>query len=241
MRILIIRHGDPNYAIDGLTEKGQIEAELLKNRLIKEDITAVYCSVLGRAKATIQPYLDNTKKTATYCEWLKEFDRARVKLPYLTHEKCAWDFLPEYLDSEPLLLSSDSWRNTDLIKNSNVTQCYDEVCSEFDKVLEKHGYKRDGLNYKATKSNHDTLIFTCHFGLGSILISHLLNCSPFAILHHTFLAPTSVTTFYTEERVEGKAMFRSLAIGDISHLYVGNEEPSFSGRYCECFTDDTRH
>ena len=27
----------------------------------------------------------------------------------------------------------------------------------------------------------------------------------------------------------------------VSHLYVGDEEVSFSGRFCECFTDDTRH
>ena len=43
MRILIIRHGDPDYEIDGLTEKGKREAALLAKRLEKEDITAVYC------------------------------------------------------------------------------------------------------------------------------------------------------------------------------------------------------
>ena len=30
MKILIIRHGDPDYSIDSLTEKGWREAELLK-------------------------------------------------------------------------------------------------------------------------------------------------------------------------------------------------------------------
>lgn len=32
MRIFIIRHGDPDYSIDGLTEKGKREAELLRER-----------------------------------------------------------------------------------------------------------------------------------------------------------------------------------------------------------------
>ncbi len=241
MRILIIRHGDPDYAIDGLTEKGKKEAELLKNMLLKIDIDAVYCSVLGRAKATIQPTLDAKNMTAEYCDWLREFDYAKVKLPDQAWEKCAWDFLPQYVDSDPLLLSSDNWRNADLIKNSNVPAAYDNVCKEFDKVLEKHGYKRDKFNYIVTNSNHDTIVFTCHFGLASVLISHLLNCSPFSMLQHTVLAPTSVTTFYTEERVEGIAMLRAGGIGDTSHLYIGNEEPSFAARYCECFNDDTRH
>ena len=38
MKILIIRHGDPDYAIDGLTDKGKIEAELLANHLQNEKI-----------------------------------------------------------------------------------------------------------------------------------------------------------------------------------------------------------
>jgi len=87
MRILIVRHGDPDYSIDGLTEKGKIEAELLKNRLVKENIKAVYCSIYGRAKATIEPTLKAKNITASYCDWLREFDYARVSLPYLDKEK----------------------------------------------------------------------------------------------------------------------------------------------------------
>lgn len=44
MRILIARHADPDYAVDGLTEVGKREAELLSRRLVKENITHVYCS-----------------------------------------------------------------------------------------------------------------------------------------------------------------------------------------------------
>ena len=40
MRILIVRHCDPNYAIDSLTEKGWREAEMLTERLAKEKIDA---------------------------------------------------------------------------------------------------------------------------------------------------------------------------------------------------------
>ena len=36
MRILIIRHGDPDYANDTLTEKGHREAKLLAEKLKKE-------------------------------------------------------------------------------------------------------------------------------------------------------------------------------------------------------------
>lgn len=44
MKLFIIRHGDPNYALDTLTERGWREAELLRDRLMRENITKVYLS-----------------------------------------------------------------------------------------------------------------------------------------------------------------------------------------------------
>ena len=55
MRILIIRHGDPDYEHDSLTPKGWKEAEYLSERISKMDIAAFYVSPLGRAKATAPP------------------------------------------------------------------------------------------------------------------------------------------------------------------------------------------
>ena len=73
MRILIIRHCDPNYAIDSLTEKGWREAEMLTERLAKEKIDAYYVSPLGRAKATASLILKQRNETAEECPWLREF------------------------------------------------------------------------------------------------------------------------------------------------------------------------
>lgn len=42
MRILLIRHGDPDYEKDSLTEKGFREADLLAARLKNERIDAAY-------------------------------------------------------------------------------------------------------------------------------------------------------------------------------------------------------
>ena len=50
MRLMIVRHGDPDYSIDSLTPKGWKEAELLADRLCKLDVKAFYVSPLGRAK-----------------------------------------------------------------------------------------------------------------------------------------------------------------------------------------------
>ena len=241
MKILIVRHGDPIYETDSLTEKGVREAELLSERLRKEKITKLYCSTLGRARLTAQPTLDKLGIAAEYCEWLREFSYAMFKLPYLEKEKHCWDILPSFLKDYPEIYSPTEWRNVDFVKNSNVPESYDIVCEEFDKVLEKHGYKREGNSYKVTAANDDTIAFVCHFGVTAQILSHLLCTSPFSISENTLTLPTSVTTLYSEEREEGTARFRMCGFSDVSHLYKYDEEPAFSGRFCERFTDDTRH
>lgn len=243
MKLIIIRHAEPDYAIDGLTEKGKKEAELLVPRLKKENIKKVYCSPLGRAKLTIEPTLKELGITAEYVDWLQEFSYAKVNLPYLTDrdQKACWDILPEYINKFAPDCYGDDWQNSPLVKNSNVAESYKSVTEEFDKMLERHGYRRDGKIYKAEFSNHDTIILQCHMGVSCILMSHLMNCSPFSLLQHCVTLPSAVSTFFTEERREGIAHFRACGIGDISHLYVADEEPSFAARFCECFSDDTRH
>ena len=51
MKLLIVRHGDPNYEIDSLTEKGWREAEYAE-KLKDLEVKEFYVSPLGRAKDT---------------------------------------------------------------------------------------------------------------------------------------------------------------------------------------------
>ena len=241
MRILIIRHADPDYEIDGLTSAGKLEAAALAKKLADEDITAIYCSTLGRARRTAEPTLAAKGMTAEYCEWLREFRYAHVRLPYSDKDMIAWDLLPSFAATCRGLYSPMEWREEPFIKEGDVLPHYDNVCRELDKTLAAHGYVRDGYNYRAVKPNHDTVAFFCHFGLAAVLLAHLTNSSPYTFWQHTVKLPSSVTTLYTEEREEGVASVRAAGIGDVSHLYKEGLEPSFAARFCECFTDDTRH
>lgn len=241
MKLLIIRHGDPNYAIDGLTDKGKIEAELLAERLEDENIKAIYCSTYGRAMRTAEYTLDRLGIEAEYCDWLREFNYERIRVPYLDKDKIAWDLLPEFVDKYPELYHPTLWQTVDFLKDTGVPEAYKSVCEGFDTMLLKHGYKRDGFSYKVIKPSHDTVVLFCHYGVTALLMSHIMNCSPYSLWQHTITLPTAVTTLYTEERIEGIASFRASSIGDLSHLFAGKEPASLSGRFCECFSDDTRH
>lgn len=80
MKLLFIRHGDPDYTIDSLTEKGWKEAEFLSEKIAALDVRDFYVSPLGRAKDTASCTLKKNGRTATECKWLREFD-VKIRRP----------------------------------------------------------------------------------------------------------------------------------------------------------------
>ncbi len=233
MRLLFIRHGEPNYARDGLTKAGKIEAVLLAKRMVHEDVTEFFVSPLGRAKATIKPTLKATGKSAATLDWLQEFNVAIRRPDCPAGSRIPWDWLPQDWLKDPLLLDPVRWRENAIMSDGRVGEAYDAVTTSFDQLLAAHGYVRDGLLYRAERPNENTYAFFCHFGVTGVLLSHLMNCSPMLLWQGTCQAPSAVTTVYTEERREGVAAFRATAIGDVSHLYRYDVQPSFAARFCE--------
>ncbi len=241
MKLLFVRHADPDYSIDSLTEVGKKEAEALSRRLVAEKPDDIYCSILGRARDTLKPTLEKLGATATYCDWLREFNYANIQPSYCPEPRIPWDLLPDFAAKQEGLFSPTEWRNLDFIKNSNTLECYDEVTKKLDAVLARHGYLRDGANYRAERPNHNTILFVCHYGVICVLLSHLLNCSPYVLWQQAVALPSSVSCFYTEERAQGIASLRMSQFADTGHLFAAGLIPSFAGRFCECFTDETRH
>ena len=55
MFLYYVRHGEPNYELDCLTEKGKKQAEALASLFKKVGIQKVYASTMGRAQETAKP------------------------------------------------------------------------------------------------------------------------------------------------------------------------------------------
>lgn len=240
MKLVIIRHGDPDYEKDSLTEKGWREAQLLAERIAKWDVKAFYCSPLGRAQATAKPTLEKLNRTAETKEWLEEFEG------YVVGEDgkkyWCWDFLPSYWTSVPEYYDKDNWRSVPYMQSGNAWQRYQEVCAGLDELIAGHGYERVGNCYHVLQENRDTIVLFCHFGVECVLLSHLLGISPTVLWHGTVALPTSVTILATEEREEGTAYFRCSRFGDLSHLYAADEPASFAARFCETYSNkEERH
>lgn len=239
MHIYIVRHGDPDYAHDSLTPKGEIEAKLLADRLSRLDVAAFYCSPLGRAQKTASYTLEKTGRTAETLPWLREFE-GRVPNPESGHS-CCWDRMPAYWTAVDDYYSYEKWMDAPLMRGSNVREQYEWVTAGLDALLAKHGYVHEGRLFRAVRPNADAIVLFCHFGVEGVILSHLFSVSPMIIWHSFRALTTSVTHLVTEEREQGIAQFTALQFGDIGHLWAAGEEPAFAARFCERFTDGTRH
>ena len=103
MRLLIVRHADPDYSIDSLTPAGWEEAKLLADRLAPIPVAAYYVSPLGRAKDTASLTLKKACRTAETCSWLREFAPQayiRERIPGTV----SWDWLPDAWMAERSIL-----------------------------------------------------------------------------------------------------------------------------------------
>ncbi len=237
MRLLFIRHAEPDYTTDSLTAKGLREADLLVPRMEKEHFDVCYCSTMGRAKQTAAPFLNKLGRDAIYCDWLREFEHP-IKLPDGSLNCIPWDLDPYIWTSAGEHFNKDTWFDSELAKTGSIREYALEVYRGIDDVLAENGYVyREKNLFDAVRSNHRTLLFVCHFGVMSVILGHLLGLSPMQLWHVTGAPCSSVTQVYTEEIAPGTATFKINYYGDTSHLYAAGEPIGFNPRLTECASD----
>lgn len=228
MKIYIIRHGDPDYSIDSLTEKGWREAKLLSERMVKIPIDDFYCSPLGRAQDTSKPTLEKVGKTSETLPWLREF-AGQITSPFTGNKRVSWDLPPSLWCKDERFYSHEKWSETEIMTNGNAPEIYKETTEGIDALLERYGWKRDGRAYIPGEDKNIALF--CHFAMGITVASHILGIPPVVAQNSFFLAPTSVTELVSETDKSGISHFRATMVGDISHLYIADEPMSESGLY----------
>lgn len=239
MKLIFIRHGDPDYANDSLTPKGEKEARALAERVKNwKNIYEFYLSPLGRAQKTASYSLDALNRQGKTLPWLKEFSHD-VTSPGRGFKHVPWDFFPSFWKNEETLYDRNNWADDPIYENTPVKKDYLNTIGEFDKLMAQYGYTRgeNGL-YRIEKENDDTtLVFFCHLGVSFLLIGHLIGISPAVLWHTYFVAPTAVTVVGSEEMEKGYANFRVQVMGDTSHLRFAGEPVSSSGYFTDTFQD----
>ncbi|HMB00725.1 MAG TPA: histidine phosphatase family protein [Spirochaetota bacterium] len=218
MRIYIIRHGDPDYELDSLTPRGELEAVALAEYLSTMKVDYLFSSPLGRAI-----------KTASFSESLLQLPVEilpwAAELSLKASDGSGWpafDENPQSLRSDPETGADSSWLDA---------LC--EVRFNSDKLFERFGWFRDGYVYsfngQSNNEKHAQIAVFCHGGFGLTWLAHLLGLSVRAVWSSFFLHPSSVTTVLMDERVDATATPRVIALSDTAHLYKAGLEPSRMG------------
>lgn len=224
MRILIIRHADPEYAIDSITSEGQREADALANRLtsgLEGQVSHIYTSPKGRARATAAPTEKALRKAANVEEWTRELTYW-PRLPGTERPGegglAMWDLSASTVRSHPDLGGESQWDKIKDIEKAN--EPFESLRMDSDAFIARHGYMREGHQYRIVKPNRDIIAVFCHGGFGLTWIAHLLNI-PLSVAWTSFyLPPSSITTILFDERSSDYACPRAIGVGDVGHLHA---------------------
>ncbi len=239
MRLIFIRHAEPDYKNNTLTAKGFREAAILAKRTAAwSNVRGIFVSPLARAQLTAAPCLEAMGRTAVTCDWLQEF-LYDVKDPETGRDVLFWDLAASFFTEIPAFYTTDGWLDTPFIRsNPAIAPAYRTVCRELDALLARNGYVRENNLYRAGGTDgdeEDCLIFFCHFGITSVLLSHLTGISPILLLHHTVIPPTGVTVLNAEKDAAHAAHFRAQVLGDVSHLQRAGEPTSAMAAFTPLF------
>lgn len=125
-------------------------------------------------------------------DWLQEFP-AQVDLNKIRNLKSisrcekeggyflpriAWDMVPGYWTEHEAYMDKNTWRETEVAKNSDLVEVYDHVIEEFDRFLAEHGYVREGAHYRVEKESDETVTFS------AISESAACCCPIYGMYHH---------------------------------------------------------
>lgn len=166
MKIVFIRHGDPNYDEDCLTELGHKQAKIAAQRLLDEGIEEIYSSPLGRARQTAQAFSEASGiKDIKILDFMQEIRYGREGELY--EEKWnPWLAVEELIKNGKDLQTTD-WREYPVFKENLATVDVDKIGTEADKWLTTLGYKREGLYYRCT--NKDDKEKQLHYSVTVVL------------------------------------------------------------------------
>ncbi|MBQ8850213.1 MAG: histidine phosphatase family protein [Clostridia bacterium] len=231
MFLYIIRHGDPDYTTDTLTERGQRQAEAVALRLRDSKIDKIYSSPLGRARQTAEPLARLLGLDVTVEEWSRELDE-QMLTPF-----------PDGIPKSVTLVQNTYYRengNMDLgferayecqgFSTSGMKEGVKKVTDGGREFLARHGYVEENGIYRIERPNDEKIALFCHGAMGRAWISHLLHI-PINLMWAGFrYTHTGVSIFEFKNNENGVTAPAMLCYSDMSHLSAAGLDMLYEGK-----------
>lgn len=221
MILYIIRHGEPDYKTDTLTEKGWLQAEAVGKRMSRLKIDKVFSSPLGRAKQTAEPTCRMSGLNKNIEEWAHEIGDERLT-PFPDGKMKSVSLLQNtyFRQNGNIDLPFEKAYECDGIKQSDMKSAVEYIEKNGKDFLERLGYKEENGVYRILKENNEKVALFCHAAFARAWISVLLHI-PLHIMWSSFdYEFTGVTVLEFKNNENGITAPTCLNYSDISHLYA---------------------
>jgi len=174
MRIILVRHGHPDYANDCLTPLGKRHAAAAALRLQEEGIQKIFSSTCGRAMETARHTADLLGLPVEGMDAFREINWGAADGQPLAFAGHPWDTADHMVAENQSLLDPD-WAGNPPFERNIVVDCVRKVAQAADEWLLSLGYQREGLYYRVLQPAYQTVALFGHGGETAALLSHLFN------------------------------------------------------------------
>ena len=219
MKLLLIRHGDPDYANDTLTDKGHQQAQLLAESLLDTPLDRLFVSPLGRARHTADYLIRLKGLDFEIRDFLSELDGRYTDSDY------AWDYHGCDVLAPGHDITKSHWPEQ-VPYGEHMRPVYQTFISQFDAFISAFGLERSGYLYRINQPTDETIALVCHGGVIWTLLSHLLHVPP-PIAYSQFRIDPSSLTRLTLEVKDGLGVFRLITLNDMSHTGALPDEDEY--------------
>ncbi|MCL2159033.1 MAG: histidine phosphatase family protein [Oscillospiraceae bacterium] len=223
MLLYIIRHADPIYSPDSLTELGCKQAAALAKRLAATGFDKIYSSPNNRAQMTAKPTCELLGLEYGIEDWMSE-DLAWRDFSCELEDgsgRHTWTFHRQNtkLKYDETIVSGGKWHESTPFRKINAVDGYNRIAERSDEFTERLGYRREGGAYRIICANDDRVAAFCHQGFGMLWLSHLLDISPHMFLSSFDMTHSGVTILEFKNYEDGQTAPKCLCLSDISHIY----------------------
>lgn len=209
MLLYIIRHGDPDYEHNTVTEYGHKEAKALSEWFDNVKFDRVYTSPLGRAKDTAAYTCERQGITPVVLPWTEEsMDYMR---PYAHDAACTYRFS-----------TAEGVTDFNDFHDEDRSSALQALADNADAFLAELGYHREGTHYRIDTDKEETVAVFCHGGFGTALTAYLLGMPTALGFVSMFMSSSSYNVLTLPRHESGYTRPRLLRFGDTSHLAVAD-------------------
>jgi len=221
MRIIFVRHGDPIYASDCLTEKGRLQATAAAERLACEGIEQIYSSTCGRALETAEYTAQKLGISEIIpCDFIRELTWTISKDGSELYMKGSpWPNARNMVANSQSLMDCD-WMVKEPFCRSIVTDFAEKAVKGFDELLASLGYLREGDYYRVKANTEKTIAVFSHCASSSAVVGHLFNL-PFPFMCSAMVPKHTAVTIVRLVGEEGKLIAPEFEICNDARHIVG--------------------